>query len=162
MFSEDEDIEEAEDLHTHSDDGKGDGTKRSTGGTGSGRRSADRHELTVTASINANNPQVGQQPPLLSLLSPQYHLIAPCMLPDQPISLSPCLPTNQGAVLWGVRTNRTSRGVLHLGALVVSLPGSLFEQTTTPTPTPSFLSFLRLTYRNDATSTSLLKSIYYS
>ena len=63
------------------------------------RISADRHELTVTASINANNPQ--------------------------------------GAVLWGVRTNRTIRGVLHLSTLVVSLPGTVELKFTTKTTTTS-------------------------
>ena len=53
VFSEDDD-------HIDDNVNDNDGAKRDTDTSSSSgrRRSADRHELTVTASINANNPQV--------------------------------------------------------------------------------------------------------
>ena len=97
------------------------------------RPSADRHELTVTASINANNPQ--------------------------------------GAVLWGVRTNRTIRGVLQFSTLVVSLPGTVELKftiktitTTAATPngangTPTSSSHHRDRAKDSTTTTSVTTAL---
>ena len=63
MFSEDDDHIDDNDDNDNNNNNGNDGAQRDTGSSGNGsgrRRSADRHELTVTASINANNPQVGR------------------------------------------------------------------------------------------------------
>ena len=64
-------------------------------------------------------------------------------------------------MLWGVRTNRTIRGVLHLGTLAVSLPGTVelkfTIKTTTTTTTaakPTTTGAHRDKARDDTTTTT--------
>ena len=62
-------------------------------------------------------------------------------------------------MLWGVRTNRTIRGVLHLGTLAVSLPGTVelkftIKTTTTTTVKPTTTGAQRDRAKDDTTTTT--------